>query len=231
MKIEHLLFDLDNTLYSCTAKMDESIGRRMTQCVADFFSVSFEEAGKLRRENIRNFSTTLEWLRSEGFTDIEGFFAKVHPENEADDLPSDPDLRPLLESIKIPKSILTNAPREHAERVLNKLNVRNLFDAITDIRDCNLMGKPYKAAYEIALAKTGSCIANTVFLDDQFKYCDGYIASGGTAVVVGNQNGHHINEGSPAAPKMDVGKTGREFRITSVYDLPDLLEKLINEKL
>ena len=142
MQIEHLIFDLDNTLYPASEAMDAGITRRMMECVADFFKVSMEEAAEIRKKNIRNFSTTLEWLRSEGLTDVEGFFAHVHPENEADELNEDKKLRPFLESINIPKVICTNAPREHAERVLKKLNVSDQFDAICDIRDCNLLGKP-----------------------------------------------------------------------------------------
>lgn len=86
MKISHLLFDLDNTLYPSSSQMDAGITRRMLECVAEYFKCDFETAVELRKKNIIHFSTTLEWLRAEGFTDIEAFFAHVHPENEADEL-------------------------------------------------------------------------------------------------------------------------------------------------
>ena len=71
MNVEHLIFDLDNTLYPSSGNMDKGITQRMMNFVASFFDVSYEEAVKIRAEHIRDFSTTLEWLRSEGLSDVE----------------------------------------------------------------------------------------------------------------------------------------------------------------
>ena len=126
MKVNHLLFDLDNTLYPSSSAMDKGITTRMLECVADFFNCSIEKAIEIRKERIVHFSTTLEWLRSEGMNDIEGFLAHVHPENEADELTEQPGLREFLISLDYPKSILTNAPKEHSMRVLKKLGIEPL---------------------------------------------------------------------------------------------------------
>ena len=141
----------------------------MMNFVASFFDVSYEEAVKIRAEHIRDFSTTLEWLRSEGLTDVESYFSAVHPPYEADELEENPSLRPFLESIRIPKIILTNAPSEHAERVLEKLRVRDLFTAVCDIRTSGLLGKPYPQAFRSALEKCGGTTENTLFIDDMKK--------------------------------------------------------------
>lgn len=226
MDVRHLIFDLDNTLYPATAEMDAGIHDRMMECVADFFGVSLEKAAEMKKINIQKFSTTLEWIRHEGFTDVEGFFAKVHPENEVDELASDERLRPFLESIRIPKIILTNSPREHAERVLAKLNVSDLFDCICDIRDCKLLGKPYTDAYRIALKMCGGTIDNTIFLDDMQKYTDGFAAMGGTAVLVGEKNGKPLSEDSAAAFKEMAPHPGRTIKIKSVYQLKDVLKQI-----
>lgn len=226
MHIEHLIFDLDNTLYPATAEMDAGIHDRMMECVAAFFGVSLEKAAEMKKINIQKFSTTLEWIRHEGFTDIEGFFAKVHPENEVDELKYDENLRPFLESIKIPKIILTNSPREHAERVLARLNVRDLFDCICDIRDCQLLGKPYEEAYRIALKMCGGTVENSIFLDDMQKYTDGFASMGGTAVLVGEKNGKPLSEDSAAAFKGFAKHPGRTFKIKSIYQLKDVLAEI-----
>lgn len=222
MKIQHLIFDLDNTLYSSTAEMDKGITERMLFAVADFFGITYEEACKKRSENILKFSTTLEWLRSEGLTDIESYFAKVHPSNEADELPFDKNLRPLLQSIDFPKMILTNAPLEHAERVLKKLNVFDLFDSICDIRLCGLRGKPYSNAFTKALEMCGGNTRDTVFFDDLYKYTDGFLALGGTAVVVGTEPGKHIELNLECVPQT----TNKLFQINSIYDAPSILKKI-----
>ncbi|MCR5494231.1 MAG: HAD-IA family hydrolase [Treponema sp.] len=229
MKVEHLIFDLDNTLYPATAAMDAGITQRMMECVANFFNLPMEEATEKRKNNIKKFSTTLEWLRSEGLTDVEGFFAHVHPDNEADELNEDPNLRPFLESIDIPKIICTNAPREHAQRVMKKLNVTDLFDAVCDIRDCSLLGKPYSQAFESALKMCGGNIDNTLFIDDMQKYTDGYQAMGGTAALVGDKNGKPLTADASSAFKGIAPHPGRTFRIKNVYEVKDLIRKLESE--
>ena len=225
MKVEHIIFDLDNTLYSSTSAMDAGITRRMMEAVADFFGVDVETAAKMRRENLPKFSTTLEWLRSEGLSDTEKYFAKVHPENEADELSPDENLRGLISSISQSRVILTNSPREHAERVLKKLNVADLFSDIVDIRACGLQGKPYEGAYRAALEKCGGDVSNTIFVDDLLKYTDGFLALGGTAVLVGNQNGRPLNRENPIFANVPHEKNGKLFKINSIYFLPDLLNK------
>lgn len=227
MTISHIIFDLDNTLYPSSAAMDKGITMRMMSAVADYFQVSYDEAVILRNKNLPRYSTTLEWLRAEGLTDTEAYFSRVHPENEADELSIDDKLRPLLQSIAADKVVLTNAPREHADRVLAKLKVRDLFKAVCDIRSCSLFGKPYRGAYIAALKAAGGSVEDTIFLDDAFKYTDGYAAMGGTAVAVGEKNGEHISL-SLLEEKymMQKGKTGRTMQIKSIYGLPTLLHEL-----
>lgn len=225
MNVKHIIFDLDNTLYSSTAAMDAGITRRMMEAVAEFFGVDCETAARMRRENLPKFSTTLEWLRSEGLSDTEAYFARVHPENEADELPFDENLRALISGISQSRVILTNAPREHADRVLKKLNVADLFSDVVDIRACGLRGKPYESAYRTALEKCGGTVSDTIFLDDQLKYTDGFRAIGGTAVLVGAQNGRPLSSESPIFTEIGHEKRGAFFKINSIYFLPDLLNK------
>lgn len=226
MSIEYLIFDLDNTLYPSSAQMDKGITTRMMNCVAEFFNTTYEEAVKIRAKNITNFSTTLEWLRSEGLTDIETYFSKVHPQNEADELQPDLNLRPYLESIRLPKIILTNAPKEHAERVLNKLGIADLFLDICDIRCSDFYGKPYPLSFEIALQKIGGNIHNSLFIDDMQKYVDGYTALGGTAVLVGNKNGRPLEEDAKPMQAIKNKQKGTLYKIQNIYELKDLLNTL-----
>ncbi len=228
MKFSHLLFDMDNTLYPASSDMDKGITRRMLECVADFFHCDMEEAIRLRTERIVHYSTTLEWLRAEGMSDIEGFLAHVHPDNEADELLPQPKLRDFLISLNMPMSILTNAPHEHADRVLSKLGVADLFEAVTDIRDAGFNGKPYPDAYLAALHKVGADLENTLFLDDMIKYTDGWVALGGTAILIGDKNGKPLSEDAKsmklARAANKTGRDGKTIRMPSIYELPDFLK-------
>ena len=233
MHYSHLLFDMDNTLYPASSAMDKGITRRMLECVADFFNCDMQKAAQLREERIIHYSTTLEWLRNEGMTDIEGFLVHVHPDDEADELMPQPGLREFLLTLDYPKSILTNAPHEHADRVLGKLGIADLFDAVTDIRDANFNGKPYPDAYKAALDKAGTSIDNTLFLDDMQKYTDGWAALGGTAILIGTPNGKPLSDDARAmieARKQNKGgKQGRTIRLKSIYELPAFLQKMEQE--
>ena len=228
MKYKHLLFDLDNTLYPASSDMDKGITRRMLECVAEFFKCDMEKAAELRAERIVHYSTTLEWLRAEGITDFEGFLRHVHPDNEADELLPQPKLRDFLISLPYPKTILTNAPHEHSDRVLAKLGVADLFDSVTDIRDANFYGKPYPDSYFAALKKAGTTIEETLFLDDMQKYTDGWEALGGTAILIGTPNGKPLAQDAQAmieARKANTSsKPGKTIRMKSIYELPDFLE-------
>ena len=226
-KYRHLLFDMDNTLYPASSDMDKGITRRMLECVADFFHCDMEKATALRAERIVHFSTTLEWLRAEGMSDIEGFLAHVHPDNEADELQPQPKLRDFLLSLNMPMSILTNAPHEHADRVLAKLGVADLFEAVTDIRDAGFNGKPYPDAYVAALNKVGASLEETLFLDDMQKYTDGWAALGGTAVLIGDKNGKPLTEDAKsmvaARAANKSGRPGTTIRLNSIYEMESLL--------
>lgn len=218
---------MDNTLYPASSAMDKGITRRMLECVAEFFHCSIDEAIALRSERIVHYSTTLEWLRSEGLTDIEGFLAHVHPSNEAEELPPQPGLRDFLISLNMPMSILTNAPHEHADTVLGKLGIADLFEAVTDIRDAGFNGKPYPDSYMAALKKVGATIENTLFLDDMQKYTDGWVALGGTAVLIGSPNGKPLAEDAESMKKAraanTIGKTGKTIRMKSIYEIKGIL--------
>lgn len=230
MTFKHLLFDLDNTLYPADSAMNDAIQIRMLECVADFFNCTLEEARALKKERIVHYSTTLEWLRSEGLTDVEGFLAHVHPEDEADSLKPIAGLREYLQTLPLPMSILTNSPIEHARRVVEKLGISDLFMAITDIRDAGFKGKPYSNSYLAALAKSGTSVDETLFLDDMRKYTDGWCALGGTSILVGDDNGKPLAADAKAledSARNITGavKTGPTIKMQSIYELKKFLEK------
>ena len=130
-------------------------------------------------------------------------------------------------------SILSNAPHEHADRVLEKLGVADLFEAVTDIRDSDFNGKPYPTSYLAALKKVGADIDTTLFLDDMTKYTDGWVALGGTAILIGDKNGKPLTSDARSmieAKKANTsGKIGKTIRMNSIYELPDFLKSTVVE--
>jgi putative hydrolase of the HAD superfamily len=224
--ITHLLFDLDCTLYSAHWGLEHNVSRRINDFLADYLAMPLEEAWALRKASVPRYGTTLEWLRAEqGLKDaaeIERYFAAVHPEDEADKLPPDPQLRSFLLSLSLPMAILTNSPPEHAHRILNKLGVADLFPTIFDIRRNGLEGKPSPGVYCRALAELGVEAPSCLFVDDASAYVEAYRALGGTGVYFDEDN--HKPEYSAERAEASEGSPPAlpGFRIQKLEDLRNL---------
>ena len=183
--ITHLLFDLDNTLYSARYGLEDNVSCRISNFLVEMLGADLKEVEKIRKELIKSYGTTLEWLIAEhGFTDVESYFKAICPENEAESLPADPNLGDFLDSITLPKAILTNSPREHADRILAKLGISRHFSYIFDIRVNNLKGKPNPQAFFRSLEAMEARIETTLFIDDQPRFVEGFLALGGKGLLL-----------------------------------------------
>jgi putative hydrolase of the HAD superfamily len=182
---DYLIFDLDNTLYSSSHGLENNVKRRIQEFSAGYLGLSVEEAWRQRKEQAHIYGTNLEWLMAEkGFSDPEAYLAAVHPPDEADSLPPDPQLRSFLESISVPKAIITNSPMEHADLILGKLGFENLFTHIFDIRFCSYTGKPQPVVFYKALEILGVGVETVLFIDDVPRYVEGFLALGGKGLLL-----------------------------------------------
>ena len=183
--IEYLLFDLDNTLYPESSAMGPELTRRMNLYVAEYLGVSVEEAKRLRRSDMRTYGTTMRWLiQRHGLTDINDYIDKIHPEDVTQLVTASAELPRILDSIKIPKSILTNSPAAHAHRVLRHLGVEDRFEHVFDLSYSNYQGKPHKETYEQVLSAIGHPAPEVLFIDDIPDYLRPFDELGGKIVLV-----------------------------------------------
>ena len=211
--IQHILFDLDNTLYPASNLMEQRITERMFQFIADFLSIPLEEAIRRQRARRQYYGTTLEWLEAEyQFNDRERYFAAVHPDSEIAELQPDPLLRDFLISLQLPMTVLTNAPIAHAERVLRFFHIRDLFLGVFDITYHHGKGKPHSEAYLKTLAAVHKTVAETLFLDDSPAYITGFTQLGGQGILVDEKE-----------RCSEFSKTSGIPSIKSIYELPSLL--------
>jgi putative hydrolase of the HAD superfamily len=189
--ITHLLLDLDNTLYTARYGLEDKVSERINDFLVEALKISRDEVEKLRKELYVNYGTTVEWLIAEkGFANIEPYFKAICPENEAESLPPDPELGDFLASIPLPKAILTNSPREHAERILGKLGIARHFPHIFDIRFNDFKGKPRPEAYLRALEAMNAKPETTLFIDDCPNFVEGFLAIGGKALLLDEFDKH-----------------------------------------
>jgi putative hydrolase of the HAD superfamily len=183
--ITYLLFDLDETLYPSSSGMVGEISRRMTTYVSRYLKLEEDRAARLRRELSQKHGTTLTGLMTEhSFTDPEAYLKFAHPTDVGRYLHKDPELASALSSIALPKSILTNAPQEHALRILEYLEISHLFERIFDIRINDFRGKPAKEVYHHVLTELGRKASEVLFIDNRIDYLLSFQEIGGKILWV-----------------------------------------------
>lgn len=189
--ISHLIFDLDNTLYPSSSLLADEMHQKMTEFVARYLAIPHHQAETLRRAGFLHHGTTLSWLiKEQGLQDPDDFLEFVHPSNISDFLTPLPKLKSFLDSLSLPKVILTNAPRSHAQRVLQFYEIESSFLHIFDLRSNNFIGKPHRSAYELVL-KTLDCPAESaVFIDDIPAYLETFDTMGGHCILVDEKRDH-----------------------------------------
>ncbi len=205
--LSHILFDLDNTLYPASVGFEEKTIELMIRFAAKRLGLGVEEARQLRAKRMPGYGTTLEWLRREhGPIDVDEYFRFVHPAGEEAILSPDPGLRELLSAETLPMSIFTNSPREHADRVLSRLGLTQLFESIYDIRFFEFRGKPAREAYFRVLDPLGLEPREVAFFDDSPRAVKAFSDLGGNAFLV-DESGSHREYGLPSLPRI------KEYRL------------------
>jgi len=183
--IQHILFDLDNTLYSINRGIEDIFLRRLKEFTSSWLGIPWEECEPIWRAGLKTYGTTLEWLiEDKGFTAKDEYYAYIHPENEADSLKADPELRSFIESLPCRSSVLTNSPLFHAERIIKKLELEGVFQNVFAIEENGLKGKPHASFFYRALGCLGLQPGQALFIDDIPRYVEGYIAIGGKGLLL-----------------------------------------------
>jgi putative hydrolase of the HAD superfamily len=175
--------------------MEEAVNSRVNDFIADYLKMPREESWALRKERVSvcGYGVTLEWLMAEhglGGEEMEKFYAYIHPEDEAELLSPDPSLRTFLLSLKIPIGILTNAPIEHAQRVMKKLKIEDIFNTIYDIRMTDFKGKPNAGIYRRILEELGVTAPSCILVDDVPRYAKGFMDIGGIGILFDEDDRH-----------------------------------------
>lgn len=198
--ISHLLFDLDNTLYSSRYGLEDKVTDRINNFLVEVLNIPPEEVEKIDLELIQKmgYGTTLEWLMEEkGFTDIESYYAAINPEDEAESLPPDPDLGDFLASINLPKAVFTNSSAKHAERILDKLGIKAHFNFCFDIHFNNYKGKPHRDAFLRVLEAMNAEPDTTLYIDDTPLFVEGFLKIGGKAILLDEELDRYSVYSSP----------------------------------
>ena len=150
--IKTWIFDLDNTLYPPEENIFSQIDKKMTTFISENLKISHEEAFNIQKQNFIDHGTTLAGFMNTGNSKInpDKFLEYVHDIN-LNSLKEDNKLRKILLMLPGKKYIFTNGTKKHAENVLKKLNLENIFQTIFGIKETNYLPKPNIKTYNLFL--------------------------------------------------------------------------------
>ena len=170
MKIEVILFDLDDTLYPDTSGIWALIRERIDLFMIEKVGYKPENVHEARENFFRQFGTTLRGLESTHHIDPIQYLNFVHDIPLINYLLPNSQLDKMLSSISIKKVIFTNGDRWHARRVTDTLKITQHFTEVIDVIDVNPFCKPMIESFQIALSKLGISDPKKVLLvDDNLK--------------------------------------------------------------
>lgn len=225
--VDHVLLDLDDTLYQCHA-FPSGMLTNIMQYMRDHLDFSSEEVGKHAERLYAEHGTTLAGLAAEGHRiDFEHWHDNVHGPLPYHHLEPDPALRELLLSIPVKKYVFTNADAPHMMRCLDRLGITDVFSGFITFETLNphptsdhgVLCKPAPAAFErameIALQHSRSegdlHPGRFLFIDDSRRNVKASAAMGIHTVFVGQHDAVMEHEVPPHAV------------VRTLHDLPHAL--------
>ena len=185
--LEHVdtwLFDLDNTLYPPEAEFMSLIEGRMTAFVARETGLPRDEAFALQKVYLREHGTTLAGLMANHGVDPQAFLDEVHDVSMASLVP-DAGLRAAIGALPGRRLVFTNGDKRHAERVLAKLQLDDLFEATFHIALADYIPKPHPKTFARMIAAHAVTPATTAFFEDSARNLAPAFELGMTTVLVG----------------------------------------------
>ena len=182
--VDTWLFDLDNTLYPAEAEFMTLIEGRMTSFVARETGLPKGEAFALQKKYLSEHGTTLAGLMANHGVDPEAFLNEVHDVSMASLVP-DSELRAAVERLPGRRLVFTNGDAPHAERVLRKLNLDDLFEATFHIALADYIPKPHPKTFARMVEAHDVTPATTAFFEDSARNLAPAFELGMTTVLVG----------------------------------------------
>ncbi len=167
-KISTWIFDLDNTLYSADSGIFQQVHTLMSKFVSTHLNIDIKKATELQRKYYRQHGTTLRGLMDNHNVDPDHFLSEVHQLDYSIVGPNF-KLNRELKKLKGRKIIYTNANRQHANDILIRLELTNVFDEIFDIKTANYIPKPEASPYEQIISDFNIDPITTIMFDDIAK--------------------------------------------------------------
>lgn len=183
-RIDTWLFDLDHTLYPPECPLMGMVDVKMTDYIVRLTGVSNDEAWALRQQYFQDHGTTLSGLILNNGIDPHAYLAEVQ-DVSVDCVTADPALRAGLLRLPGRRLVFTNAGSRYAERVLEKLEIADLFEDVFHIEAADFVPKPDPATFATIVARHDLNPTVTAFFEDSARNLKPAADLGMATVLVG----------------------------------------------
>ncbi|MBC6982513.1 pyrimidine 5'-nucleotidase [Caulobacter sp. 17J80-11] len=183
-RVETWIFDLDNTLYPAECEYMALIEGKMTAFVMRETGLPRDEAKALQKRYLHEHGTTLAGLMAHHGVDPRAFLDEVH-DVAMDRLTPDPALLAALARLPGRRLVFTNGGSKHAERVLERLQIGDLFEDVFHLEAADFVPKPAQATYENLVRIHGVDPRAAAFFEDSERNLKPAAVLGMATVLVG----------------------------------------------
>jgi putative hydrolase of the HAD superfamily len=222
-EISNWVFDLDNTLYKAECGLFDKVHILMGKYIEEKIGLNSGEAQALRSKYYHQYGTTLRGLMMEHQIDPNDYLEYVHQINYDVVEPNRP-LGDVIKNLKGKKYIFTNANYGHVEKVLEKLNMIDVFDGCFDISESDYLPKPHKQVYEAFQNKFNLDSKSTAMFEDLHINLKEPFDMGWKTVWVTNNLEYNLNK--DVNHQSDIDKIIQEKKY--ITHVTDDLEKFLN---
>jgi len=174
-EMKYLLLDLDGVCYGShngypLEKVFGLVSKRMTLFIQEKLGLDEKKAKELQTNYFYKYNTSLNGLMLHHNVIGDEFLKYVH-DIDISFMKEDKILRNELENLDMEKFIFTNGSAEHAQNILTRLGIYDLFgkEKVFDIKDAGYVPKPEAQTFDLMVKKFGIKPKETIYIEDIAK--------------------------------------------------------------
>ena len=173
--MKYLLLDLDGVCYGShngypLEKVFGLVSKRMTLFIQEKLGLDEKKAKELQTNYFYKYNTSLNGLMLHHNVIGDEFLKYVH-DIDISFMKEDKIMRNELENLNMEKFIFTNGSAEHAQNILTRLGIYDLFgkEKVFDIKDAGYVPKPEAQTFDLMVKKFGINPKETIYIEDIAK--------------------------------------------------------------
>ena len=174
-EMKYLLLDLDGVCYGShngypLEKVFGLVSKRMTLFIQEKLGLDEKKAKELQTNYFYKYNTSLNGLMLHHNVIGDEFLKYVH-DIDISFMKEDKIMRNELENLDMEKYIFTNGSAEHAQNILTRLGIYDLFgkEKVFDIKDAGYVPKPEAQTFDLMVEKFGINPKETIYIEDIAK--------------------------------------------------------------